>query len=154
MANHNANSSVSSSIVIDQFKLCEQMISNPDAGHHHCDEEGRTDCWDAENDYIGEVSTTISGRTCMHWDEKSPHRPRYIAGHHNYCRNPDNDSNGPWCYTTDKAIRFEYCSIPVCGENHSEYESHSESQSTTTTTATSTLNSTLNRNPRFFRPRN
>ena len=27
--------------------------------------------------------------------------------------NPDN-SNGPWCYTTNSAIRWEYCDIPFC----------------------------------------
>uniref|UniRef100_A0A8B9CMH4 Kringle domain-containing protein n=1 Tax=Anser brachyrhynchus TaxID=132585 RepID=A0A8B9CMH4_9AVES len=32
----------------------------------------------------------------------------------NYCRNPDDDVNGPWCYTADPAIRFDYCNIPEC----------------------------------------
>lgn len=32
----------------------------------------------------------------------------------NYCRNPDNDEKGPWCYTTDPATRFDYCDIPEC----------------------------------------
>uniref|UniRef100_A0A672VAA7 Kringle domain-containing protein n=1 Tax=Strigops habroptila TaxID=2489341 RepID=A0A672VAA7_STRHB len=32
----------------------------------------------------------------------------------NYCRNPDGDENGPWCYTTDPATRFDYCNIPEC----------------------------------------
>ena len=46
------------------------------AGHDHCELRGRTDCWDAENDYIGRASTTVSGRTCMNWDERTPHVPR------------------------------------------------------------------------------
>ncbi|OXB59874.1 UNVERIFIED_CONTAM: hypothetical protein H355_015468, partial [Colinus virginianus] len=29
-------------------------------------------------------------------------------------RNPDGDVRGPWCYTTDPATRFDYCSIPEC----------------------------------------
>uniref|UniRef100_A0A669P847 Kringle domain-containing protein n=1 Tax=Phasianus colchicus TaxID=9054 RepID=A0A669P847_PHACC len=32
----------------------------------------------------------------------------------NYCRNPDGDVRGPWCYTTDPATRFDYCNIPEC----------------------------------------
>lgn len=35
----------------------------------------------------------------------------------NYCRNPDADENGPWCYTTDPAKRYDYCAIPEC-EDH------------------------------------
>lgn len=32
----------------------------------------------------------------------------------NYCRNPDNDENGPWCYTTDSETRYDYCNISEC----------------------------------------
>uniref|UniRef100_A0A4W3GEY7 Macrophage stimulating 1 n=1 Tax=Callorhinchus milii TaxID=7868 RepID=A0A4W3GEY7_CALMI len=32
----------------------------------------------------------------------------------NYCRNPDNDVNGPWCYTTDWTTRIEACGIKRC----------------------------------------
>lgn len=37
-----------------------------------------------------------------------------LALEENYCRNPDNDENGPWCYTTDPGTRFDYCNIPEC----------------------------------------
>ena len=42
------------------------------------------------------------------------HRPQYPKSQKNYCRNPDNDEKGPWCYTTDPYKRFEYCDIPEC----------------------------------------
>ena len=32
----------------------------------------------------------------------------------NYCRNPDRDRIGPWCYTTDTEQRYESCNIPQC----------------------------------------
>lgn len=34
----------------------------------------------------------------------------------NYCRNPDGDLHGPWCYTTDPKIEFDYCAIKQCGK--------------------------------------
>uniref|UniRef100_A0A4W4FYN9 Kringle domain-containing protein n=1 Tax=Electrophorus electricus TaxID=8005 RepID=A0A4W4FYN9_ELEEL len=34
----------------------------------------------------------------------------------NYCRNPDGDSAGPWCYTTDPEKRWENCDIQDCTE--------------------------------------
>ena len=33
---------------------------------------------------------------------------------HNKCRNPDKDPKGPWCYTTDPDVRFEYCQPDDC----------------------------------------
>ncbi|XP_026068758.1 hepatocyte growth factor-like protein isoform X1 [Carassius auratus] len=70
-------------------------------------------------DYRGKVSTTKSGRTCQQWWSKFPHdhgrTPSAANGLElNYCRNPDSDPNGPWCYTTDPDRRYESCDIPQC----------------------------------------
>ncbi|XP_028399284.1 coadhesin-like [Dendronephthya gigantea] len=32
----------------------------------------------------------------------------------NYCRNPKNSGQRPWCFTTDRNKRWEYCDIPKC----------------------------------------
>ena len=32
----------------------------------------------------------------------------------NYCRNPDGEPCGPWCYTEDPAKRWEYCDVKMC----------------------------------------
>lgn len=34
----------------------------------------------------------------------------------NFCRNPDGDSHGPWCYTLDPETLFDYCALKRCGE--------------------------------------
>jgi hypothetical protein len=66
-------------------------------------------------DYNGTASTTVSERTCQTWSATTPHEHRWTdVGEHNYCRNPDADSNGVWCYTTDPAVRYEYCPVPGC----------------------------------------
>ena len=32
----------------------------------------------------------------------------------NYCRNPKNSKQRPWCYTTNRTKRWEYCDVPKC----------------------------------------
>ena len=67
--------------------------------------------------YRGCKTTTLSGKTCQKWSSQSPHghtrTPQTYSGmglgDHNYCRNPDNMGGGPWCYTTDRTKRWEYC---------------------------------------------
>uniref|UniRef100_A0A8B9MUB3 Plasminogen n=1 Tax=Accipiter nisus TaxID=211598 RepID=A0A8B9MUB3_9AVES len=72
-------------------------------------------------DYRGMEAKTWRGIPCQKWAEKTPHNPNYTPEKHpnagldeNYCRNPDGDESGPWCYTTDPATRFDYCNIPEC----------------------------------------
>eukprot|EP00658_Telonema_sp_P-2_P032222 TRINITY_DN23911_c0_g1_i1.p1 TRINITY_DN23911_c0_g1~~TRINITY_DN23911_c0_g1_i1.p1 ORF type:complete len:522 (-),score=130.83 TRINITY_DN23911_c0_g1_i1:43-1608(-) len=38
--------------------------------------------------------------------------PATGLGDHNYCRNPDRESGGAWCYTTDPVKRWDFCDIP------------------------------------------
>ena len=63
------------------------------------------------------LSETKSGRTCQKWNADYPHEPKYVpegSKNHNFCRNPDRDPKGPWCYTTDPNKRFEYCHTTDC----------------------------------------
>ena len=73
-------------------------------------------------DYRGASSTTGSGLECQMWTRQAPHthlntpalKPLAGLGAHNYCRNP-REGTGPWCYTMDPSVRWEYCSqIPDC----------------------------------------
>ncbi|XP_069370993.1 plasminogen [Paralichthys olivaceus] len=74
-------------------------------------------------DYRGTKSRSKSGKTCQRWDAKFPHRPNMTPDSHpladldsNFCRNPDGDSGGPWCYTTDPNTRWEHCNVASCTE--------------------------------------
>ena len=66
--------------------------------------------------YNGTTSTTKSGRTCQRWDSQYPHpHVKHKKEAENYCRNPDGEPEGPWCYTKSIWKRWEYCDIPICG---------------------------------------
>lgn len=71
--------------------------------------------------YQGTRNYTKSGRACQRWSSNHPHIPHYwpVYRNHSFCRNPDNDGYGPWCYTTDVNKRWEYCGIPRCMNNGS-----------------------------------
>ncbi|XP_035690039.1 plasminogen-like [Branchiostoma floridae] len=69
------------------------------------------------SDYRGNVSVTVSGKTCQRWDVEYPHTRLYWPEKfpqlvENYCRNPDGDEGTIWCYTTDPDTRWEYCTLP------------------------------------------
>ncbi|CAG0900891.1 unnamed protein product, partial [Cyprideis torosa] len=77
-------------------------------------------------EYRGHRNTTVSGRTCQRWYRHVPHQVKGAAllsenypdetihAARNYCRNPDGDAKGPWCYTTDEEVKWEYCDVPFC----------------------------------------
>ncbi|KAA8582862.1 hypothetical protein FQN60_015408 [Etheostoma spectabile] len=73
------------------------------------------------SDYRGTKSKTKSGTKCQNWAAKYPHRPNFTPEANpladlesNFCRNPDGDAGGPWCYTTDPNTRWEHCGVSSC----------------------------------------
>ncbi|XP_038620777.1 prothrombin [Tachyglossus aculeatus] len=73
--------------------------------------------------YRGQVNITKSGIECQLWRSRYPHLHQMNATSHpgadlreNFCRNPDGDADGPWCFTTDPTVRREGCLVPVCGQ--------------------------------------
>nr|XP_012626756.1 hepatocyte growth factor-like protein isoform X3 [Microcebus murinus] len=84
--------------------------------------------------YRGTANTTTAGVPCQRWDAQSPHQHRFapekyackftptLAPHsqleENFCRNPDRDSHGPWCYTVDPGTPFDYCALQRCNDDH------------------------------------
>ncbi|CAG0880043.1 unnamed protein product [Cyprideis torosa] len=79
-------------------------------------------------EYIGTLSMTSTGKQCQRWYRNLPHQPfgaatrdenfpdGSVSGALNYCRNPDGDPKGPWCYTTDGETKIDYCEVPFCPE--------------------------------------
>ncbi|XP_036288154.1 hepatocyte growth factor-like protein isoform X4 [Pipistrellus kuhlii] len=71
--------------------------------------------------YRGTKAVTRSGLTCQRWSHRHPNDHKYMPTpqnglEENFCRNPDGDPRGPWCYTTDPAVRFQSCGIQSCRE--------------------------------------
>ncbi|XP_072235298.1 prothrombin [Leuresthes tenuis] len=75
--------------------------------------------------YEGNINITQSGRICQHWKGRFPHpiHREYNASEpnsilqENFCRNPDDRPEGPWCFTKDPTVQKETCRVPKCGED-------------------------------------
>eukprot|EP00795_Rhopilema_esculentum_P008254 gene8254-14201_t len=72
-------------------------------------------------EYRGLLSKTVTGVDCQRWDQQVPHyhsvSPQDFPNsdlESNYCRNADGEPSGPWCYTMNPDIRWEYCNVPFC----------------------------------------
>ena len=69
------------------------------------------------SNYVGQLNQTKSEKLCQKWTDQYPHAhgrtpenfPGKSLGDHNFCRNPDNEPEGAWCYTNDINSRWEYC---------------------------------------------
>ncbi|XP_072016314.1 uncharacterized protein [Amphiura filiformis] len=96
--------------VVLVFRMCE-------ATPHGSETECYTDS--TGSDYRGAVHEIIFCNECQAWTAQEPHQhdrtpqnyPDFGLGEHNYCRNPDGEPIGPWCYTTDPKIRWAYCDV-------------------------------------------
>ncbi|KAM6161026.1 hepatocyte growth factor-like protein [Erethizon dorsatum] len=91
-----------------------------------CTEDVRTeDCYHGSGEqYQGFVNKTRKGVPCQSWSAETPHKPQftptsapYAQLKENFCRNPDGDSHGPWCYTTDPGTSFDYCALHRCNDD-------------------------------------
>ncbi|XP_064624455.1 receptor-type tyrosine-protein phosphatase epsilon-like [Lineus longissimus] len=72
-------------------------------------------------EYKGTQNTTLMGFTCADWlVYKGNYRP---ADSYNYCRNPDKDIRGPWCYiTATHTSHYDFCFIPSCEDKLTNFK--------------------------------
>uniref|UniRef100_A0A4W4FKN7 Hepatopoietin-A n=1 Tax=Electrophorus electricus TaxID=8005 RepID=A0A4W4FKN7_ELEEL len=73
--------------------------------------------------YKGIKSVTRSGISCQAWNVSVPHEHNFKPAKHwkfdlrnNFCRNPDKDVSGPWCFTNSSETRYQECGLPRCSE--------------------------------------
>ncbi|KAK0143369.1 Hepatocyte growth factor [Merluccius polli] len=75
--------------------------------------------------YRGERSVTVGGIRCQAWASPLPHEHKFMSKKYrkndlrdNLCRNPDNSTLGPWCFTTDPRphLRTPGLWIPQCSQ--------------------------------------
>ena len=70
--------------------------------------------------YRGTQSETKRGAPCVRWDSLTlwnkfhPSKNQEKDLSQNFCRNPDGDNRGPWCFVSLAPRKFQYCSISVC----------------------------------------
>jgi len=69
------------------------------------------------SNYSGTHSKTKSGKTCQAWSAQYPQTHTRLPEDYpgkgledgNYCRDPDDEGEGAWCYTTDPDLRWDFC---------------------------------------------
>ncbi|XP_046496085.1 phosphoinositide-3-kinase-interacting protein 1 [Equus quagga] len=81
--------------------------------------------WDHGHLYRADQPSPAPGLRCLNWlDAQSGLAliPGSGAGNHSYCRNPDNDPDGPWCYVSGEtsAPKKRPCEDLRCPETASQ----------------------------------
>ncbi|KAI9533569.1 hypothetical protein NQZ68_021104 [Dissostichus eleginoides] len=121
--------------------LTENYCRNPDGADHpwcfttdpnqriancthipRCDAEAtqKIECYESGETYRGTLSITRSGIPCADWSHHinsgdSHSTESHVGLERNYCRNPDRDKHGPWCYTNpNNRLAWDYCKLKHC----------------------------------------
>ncbi|XP_033063711.1 prothrombin [Trachypithecus francoisi] len=78
---------------------------------------------DRGRQYQGSLAVTTHGLPCLAWASA---QAKALSKHQdfdstvqlveNFCRNPDGDEEGVWCYVAGKPGDFEYCDLNYCEE--------------------------------------
>ena len=73
---------------------------------------------DLGDEYTGTLSRTYSNVKCESWSGThfgpADFPDASVQDAHNYCRNPDKDAGGPWCFISDRDPDWQYCDVACC----------------------------------------
>ena len=70
-------------------------------------------------EYRGTAATTRAGYSCVPWshhqEEDTMMEHLELVGGHNYCRNPEPETEAePWCFTNDDLVERQVCGLQRC----------------------------------------
>ncbi|KAM4846678.1 prothrombin [Thomomys bottae] len=83
--------------------------------------------------YQGQLAVTALGTPCLAWasteaktlSKDQDFKPE-VKLEENFCRNPDGDEEGAWCYVAHQPGDYEYCDLNYCDEAVEEEASEDE----------------------------
>lgn len=97
-------------------------ISDDDGDNHQSFTVVHPECRKSRDglNYQGTIQHDRHGHICKQWsetefNESSMFKDSSVLEAKNYCRNPDNFSGGPWCFSTDYyGETSDWCAVPMC----------------------------------------
>ena len=68
--------------------------------------------------YVGRAQRTGRGVECKSWINGGLNSQKHTdVGLHNFCRNPDGNAVGVWCYTENPNKEIDFCDVRECTEH-------------------------------------
>jgi len=88
-------------------------------------------CWEGHSQYYsGKIAISEKGHICKSWADKKDSTFKVqgeeikiqdgyfpdgsLENAANYCRSPDNDRDGPWCFVDGDGDAWQHCDVPLC----------------------------------------
>ncbi len=94
------------------FTTCDNVFQ--------CEDDSCTHDKADASDYRGEISSTVSDKTCKDWKTDATWREQAIQGEwQNHCRNPDGKKLA-WCLVDGAPSGWEFCDVGRCCEHPDE----------------------------------